>query len=427
MACRPLTPTLACLGALLVAFPCHAGAPRLGGADRSEPDFWINIAEPGRKQFQVALRRGREAYDAVVNLRGPMRVRRLEEALAAFRQATRHSPQAAEGHYWVGRAAYDLDRMKEAVAAFTVVRRLQPEFGDELGICSKLGIAYSKLGRFEEAVQEYNRADHALGSDASRLGNRSVMHSNAAESLMALGRLDEAIQRYQESVALAQGNILGWWGLAVAFDRDGQASKAREAVDRALALDPTMSKLTDDGVFFVPEGDIHYYFALGYEAKGDPPRARLQWETFLAKLPKNQWAFRARQHLAALSAAPAAPRTRRLAPFPRLPAGASEGDDSLAHDQNSARQRIQGYLYHLRQCYQKELKQQPTLAGHVRLGVTVGKEGRAQEVKVLSSTVKRPSLLACILARVKSITFNRPTTGAAFKISFPMEFKPIVP
>ena len=413
------------LGFVLLALLCMGATPKEGGG-KGDSDFWSDIAQPGRKQYQAALRKGRELFETAIRLRMPStRLRTLEEALAAFRLAIKHNPAGAEAYFWLGKTAYALDRFKDAIAAFTAMRRLQISSGDELSVCEKLGIAYSKIGRYEESVQEYNRADRLVINDASRVTHRAVWHANAAESLMAMGRLEEAIQRYEEAVGLQPANILGWWGVAVAADRDGQASKAKEAVQRALALDPNMAKPTDDGVFFVPEGDIHYYFALGYEVKNDPTRAKHEWESFLARLGKSPWAVRARQHLADLEAAPASPKAKRLAPFPKTQNSSSEAE-SLASEQNAARYRIQGYLYRVRQCYQSELKKHPGLAGHLRLGITIGKDGRPQEVKVLSSTVKRPSLHSCVITTVKTIVFNRPASGGSIKVSFPMEFKPVV-
>jgi len=196
-----------------------------------------------------------------------------------------------------------------------------------------------------------------------------------------------------------------------------------EAVARALSYDQNMSRLTADSVFFIPEGDIHYYYALGYLGKGDGAAAKREWESFLVKLSDNQWAFRAREHLAQLGAAPAATGKGKRRHRPSAP-GPAEGDSS-AYDQSSARYRIQGYLYRIRLCYQKELKAKPQLAGQLRIGFTITKEGKVQDLKVVSSTVRKPSLHTCVMNTVKTIYFNRPSSNAAVKVTFPMEFKPV--
>lgn len=152
--------------------------------------------------------------------------------------------------------------------------------------------------------------------------------------------------------------------------------------------------------------------------------AKAELQRFLSKLGNGPWAYRARQHLAELEAVPA-PRSKRLAPFPKAQ-GSGSDKDSVGSEQTAARYRIQAYLHRVRQCYQNELKRHPTLAGHLRLGITIAKDGRPQEIKVLSSTVKRPSLQACVVGTIRGISFNKPASGASLKLTFPIEFKPIV-
>jgi TonB family protein len=411
---------------LLIAPLLLAATPR-ETPTKDDSDFWGNIAEPGRKQFIAALRKGRALFESAERMSYQLRVRSFEDALAAFREATRASPQNALGYFWLGKTFYQLERMKEAIAAFGMVRKLKPSFPDDYSMAFKLGIAYSKLGKFEEAVLEYSRAERILatrgqGSSDATFG-RALLHGNAAESLMAIGRLDEAIQRYLDSVALYPGYKLAWWGLAVAYDRDEQISKARDALQKGMSGDNGMSALTGKDVFFVPAGDIHYYFALGHEARGDGPAAKKEWQQFLQELPKSPWAFRARDHLAGLGGGPKPTpgKGKRLAPTPN--GKAFEGDGGGVQDQLAMRYRFQGYLYRVRQCYQKELKQKATLAGQLRVSFVVTREGKVKDAKIVGSTIKRPSLHTCILEIVKGAYFNRPSSGDV-KVLYPLEFKP---
>jgi tetratricopeptide (TPR) repeat protein len=415
------------LPVLILVLPLLVAATPREAPSKDESDFWGNIAEPGRKQFLAALKRGRAIFEAAERGSPHLRARHFEDALAAFLAATRSCPTEALGHFWLGKTYYQLERMKDAIGAFKQVRKLKPDFSDDYSMAFKLGIAYSKLGKFEEAVTEYSRAERILaargqGSTDATFG-RSLLHANAAESLMAIGRLDEAIQRYEDSVALYPGYKLAWWGLAVAYDRDEQISKAQEALQKAMSGDSTMSALTAKDVFFVPGGDIHYYFALGHESRGDGPAARKAWQQFLGELPKSPWAFRARDHLAALGEGPRTTpgKGKRLAPTPN--AKAFESDGGGVQDQLSMRYRFQGYLYRVRQCYQKELKNHPKLAGQLRVTFVVTREGKVKDPKIVGSTVKRASLHSCILDVVKGAYFNRPSSGDV-KVVYPLEFKP---
>jgi hypothetical protein len=121
---------------------------------------------------------------------------------------------------------------------------------------------------------------------------------------MALGRLDEAIERYRLAEAAANPGDTEWqlaeWGLGVALDRDEQVEKSRAAIGRALEASSSMAPLSEDGVFFEPAGDKLYYVALGNEIAGDTNDAIRAWNDYLGTKPATRWARRARAHLDAL-------------------------------------------------------------------------------------------------------------------------------
>lgn len=393
------------------------------GAEQRASDFWGNIVDPGRKEFEGAIDRGSKLLEQAKGMRAePLRTRVLQDALAAFRAATRHSPNNYRGWFLVAKVLMELDRVKPSIAAFKRVRKLgvhDREVSYETSF--QLGIAYSKVGAFEEAVLEYDHADQAT-LRRQRL-QKSTVHGNAAEALMALGRLDEAIQRYRESLGHYPSNTLVRFGLAVAYDRDEQISKARQEMRTALATDSAMRQLTSPNVFFIPEGDIHYYFALGYETKGDIEQAKSHWQLFLQKLPDSHWAPRARAHLAGLGVAPQSQTRRpgRLAPVPK-PLGGQE--EASARDRAAVRSRLYGYLYRIRSCYKNELRKQPTLAGELRVAFVVKPNGRADNIRVVRSTLRRPSLHRCVIQNIAHISFSRPISARPVRIEYPMKFQP---
>jgi tetratricopeptide (TPR) repeat protein len=134
---------------------------------------------------------------------------------------------------------------------------------------------------------------------------------------MALGpeRLDDAIAYYETGMQYGPYESLAYYGAAVAYDRDGQWGKAVELMRDALERDPNgrpdlddrrgvhrMGRLTDRGVYFVPEGELEYYFALGYHVQGQRQEALRYYKRFLAQLPGSRFAARAREHIAELEA-----------------------------------------------------------------------------------------------------------------------------
>lgn len=427
----PLAAGLALLA--LLAPPVHA--------DVLEPkpaDFWIEVIDPGRKKYLAALERGRRLFEQGRKLTSPgLRRKTLQDAVAALRDATGASPHNAEGWLWLGRALGELEQYEGLVRALTRCRRVQqPEPERARVIAFQLGIAYSKLGKFELAVVEYDRAERALdrlvSSGATPAGKRipsrwiaswrATYHGNAAEALMALGRLDEAIQRYNEALRHEPGSILTRWGLAVAYDRDEQVSKAKAQVSVAIARDKKMRELTRDGVFFIPPGDIHYYYALGFLAQGELKQSRKHWELFLEKLPDSQWAFRARAHLVTLGGdADGKARSRRLAPTPRVSA------DSRARALDRRRERIIGRLrsraYRLTRCYAKALKRKPDLAGKMVVSVRVGSNGRASGVRIVRTSLRGAALSKCVVREIKRIYFGRSPDGKPATVRHTFDFR----
>lgn len=125
--------------------------------------------------------------------------------------------------------------------------------------------------------------------------------TNAAELLMALGRLDEAIDYYRLGLDLAD-DPLYYYGLAVALDRDGQWESALEVMRDGAARDAApLAALGKDSVFFIPRGDVHYYYGLGYEALGDRDKALTHFREFVATSP-GRYRDQAQRHIDALTA-----------------------------------------------------------------------------------------------------------------------------
>jgi tetratricopeptide (TPR) repeat protein len=174
----------------------------------------------------------------------------------------------------------------------------------------RVGIERSRRGRFAEAVAAYEQR-LAVGAGA---GDATV-HVNLGESLMALGRLDDADARYREALRLEapvavriedrHGLLLATYGLAVVLDRAGEAVAAREMMARALSLDPRASQLEaarepGGDVFFVPEGDVYYYLGLAFEVAERIDDAEAAFQEFGERLPNSPWLGRARAHIATL-------------------------------------------------------------------------------------------------------------------------------
>jgi len=253
-------------------------------------------------------------------------------ALAAFERALAIGPEDADIHYRALFAAKLIvdgdtelchscrDGYDAVIHHIEALRRLDPMDTREVGYAWEMAVVLSKIGglggpgadeAFERAIQEYARWRRMVDeADPGRARDLATSYSNAAELMMAVGHLDDAIAAYQIAVEIYPMEALGYFGLAVAYDRDGQWEKAVAAMRDALARPPGIQRLEGEGVFFVPEGDVYYYYALAHQIMGsDPGLVTAEYSRFLSRARASRYHARAQEHIAELA--------RRAAPGKR--------------------------------------------------------------------------------------------------------------
>jgi tetratricopeptide (TPR) repeat protein len=288
--------------------PQRSPAPRERAAAVREGDSHL------REARRLAIDRDGRGIPAVV-------LDHARAAISAYERALALGPDDAELHFRALVAAQYIDQHRggmplcaacrdgyEAVVRHVDgMRRADPRDPRDVEATWEVCIALSKLGGlggqgadpyFERAVAEYLRW-HKMIDEANPIHSHSVAiaYSNAAELLMALGRMEEAIDNYRAAIEAYPTDSLPYYGLAVGYDRDGQWEKARNTMSEALTRDPNIQQLTANGVFFVPEGDLFYYQALAHEVRGDRAAAQTYYERYLVHGKGSRFAARAREHV----------------------------------------------------------------------------------------------------------------------------------
>ena len=200
--------------------------------------------------------------------------------------------------------------------------------GQKTACWFRLGLERSRLGRYREALASY---DQQIALGESR-GGRVRQRRRAADGRSAAcARPRIAIARRSASTSappIGAGASRGWpsattvW--AVALDRDQREVAAREAIGRAVAMDPNGSLLRlaqqpGADFSFIPDGDVYYYIGVAAELAGKTDDALAAFQEYVARQPKSRWAgARARPHRGAGAGAGAAGRPiragRRCAP-----------------------------------------------------------------------------------------------------------------
>ena len=377
---------------LFIASGVTTGAAAAQPAPPSKPDSLTHA--------EVLLDEAQLSTDAVE------RFHLADEAATLCRQAAKERPRDPEPVLKLVRALTVADpahpescrpgRCEAAVVLLQKLERTAPLYASR--IAAEEGIVLSRMQRFSEALLAYERA-MPLVEPARRpnvLDERPgsvLLWGNSAETAMALGRLDEAIRRFEIALDRATYAEPEWqlalYGLAVALDRDGQVERARLTIQRALERDPSLQRMRDDGVFFEPPGDVFYYTGLAHEVAGDAARAKDAFQEFLIAQPSSLHAVRARAHLALLrKAPPLRPATVELG----VPMSVKGTRDRVA-----ILSQVRSHALDLAICYERHLREQPGQALSLQLAIEISPSGyvggRAQ---VLSSSDSALTLSRCV-------------------------------
>jgi tetratricopeptide (TPR) repeat protein len=238
-----------------------------------------------------------------------------ERALKAYEDAAKADPTKGEPHYraavvinahWLANESHYSPMLaphaRRAVHHWQEFERLAPLDPRVRAMLNTRTLVRTKLASdkdFEHALADYERLMRLSPSDSLIADEAARRLSNMAEIYMMLGRLDEAITRYKESLDYAHepSHALG---LAVALDRDGQRVKARE-VARTYFSESAWARfkyhLEEDLVFFVPPGEVYYYDGLIHEVFDMPSEAIDRYRSFIRSGAHPQFQARARENI----------------------------------------------------------------------------------------------------------------------------------
>lgn len=343
---------VAAVAAALVAAPAARADAYYGELVAPPPpptdEFWREVVEPHGDEIVLVLQKARQAYQQAQGLigtehdaTGEQRARLLDDAYHMLRYARRLDPTRTDVLRLLGEVAEEAGRATAAVEVYQgYLGELEPDEIVGADVHTRLGRAYMRLGRWDDAIRHLRAAlpPETGGYYQGVVGSPSPV-AFLALALMTTDRLAEAVdlleprvtanlQPYGESLQAA-------FTLAVAYDRDEQISAAFGVLDTianqlgGVGHGIGYSSYTPNvlmqlqPVTFVPAYDQHYYLALLYESAGYLAEARLEWMLY-AEVEDAPYRQRALAHVAAidalqaerLDAAAKAARARPAAPRP---------------------------------------------------------------------------------------------------------------
>jgi tetratricopeptide (TPR) repeat protein len=259
-------------------------------------NLWEEVLQPGRVRCTALVRRAERML--------PPRGAKSEEARQLLLDGRASCATSVELLALLGRLQLERGDYVEARALLEEARRLSPEDAElDAQLAVHLGFVRSVQGDLLGSLVEYRRAE-AVGPLE---GDAWLLAYDVGDSLMALGRVGEAIEAYRRAIRLAPSQAIPRFALAVALDRDGQTERSRVEALAGLARDPRLRTLTQGQYVFVPPAEVHYYRFVAHRARNSPVEAVQALRAFVAELPSSPYAERAREQLRALDPSPSSP------------------------------------------------------------------------------------------------------------------------
>lgn len=255
--------------------------------------FWQEALGEHDAEVRDLVRRARE------HLRGrraPQRQAALPLLVAALERAPDDLPANFQiGNYYRlsrkwSKCAQTYSKVFETAPDFAPARESSQGVLDEwLGVC----LLYSE--QFEGAITHLQRLVTQERESAS-------IQLHLGEALMALGRLDEAIFSFRRAQKLAQSrsrNLLREveFALAVALDRAEHLGESRTIIKRLTSRDRQLTTLRSADKSYAPASEEHYYLGLAYQGMSNTQRGTYHFRRFLSLAPKSPWQSHAKSNM----------------------------------------------------------------------------------------------------------------------------------
>jgi tetratricopeptide (TPR) repeat protein len=196
------------LGDALAPVPQEAGA----AGTEAAPDPAAALAETELERARAFLAAGR-----------------LFPAEKAARRAVDAAPESAAAHHLLAQILIRRQKLAEATAALERSAALDPELP---GIDRELGLVRFELGDFEGAREALERAVAREPDDAE-------LRLRLGLAWLSLGELPRAEQQFELAARDPELRALALYNVGVTRELSGRRDRAREAYQRAIALDPS--------------------------------------------------------------------------------------------------------------------------------------------------------------------------------------------
>lgn len=164
-----------------------------------------------------------------------------------------------ESWYYLGRTKYNENRFEEAVNAFRQALKLSPE---NVKAEDNLGLSYEGLGRREEAEKAYR---DAIRWQSQLLQQNPGPYLDLGILLVEQNRPQDAIPYLQQAVQISPKDPKAHERLGRAYERLDRLSEAQAELEKAVEASPN-------------DGALHYVLGQIYRRQGIKDKAQAEFE-----------------------------------------------------------------------------------------------------------------------------------------------------
>lgn len=294
---------------IATAAPAAAEEPE----EAPPPGFWDRAVDPHGAERKAILAATKEilghvratddssAASATARARAAAeRTRILRDARGMLRYALAREPDHPELLHRAAEVADATGRSADAVALY---RRSIAAHRRGAGPHAELANLHARRGELDDAIHQYRVA---LAASASTRSGPGDVYIALASVYMAAGKCDEAIallQTFRRVTRRYYRDHFIQFALAVAYDRDGQVSKAHNVLSKIS----NQRNLIDDflrrsrgwmsDIDLATPLDVHYFNALLFETTGMLEEARTEWLQYARSGPEARYRARALAHV----------------------------------------------------------------------------------------------------------------------------------
>ncbi len=169
---------------------------------------------------------------------------KFDQAVPVLENVVKERPWDFSALFNLGQALQRLGRQEEGRAVLNRAAEVQEEqrevnrlrtragdFPDSFEARLEYANALRQSGRIKESIDQY------LIAEAMRPNNLQL-RTNTATAMLQIGDTTEALRRYRSILAQDSTIVEAWLNLYVFYDQTGNQRRSREALDRAVAIDP---------------------------------------------------------------------------------------------------------------------------------------------------------------------------------------------